>query len=169
MNIKGLCRCTKFTPPKEKLESSKILGPDEGWQLLSDAAVIAFCKDEGKNIIHRGKPTYDHVCSSFGAWAFDAEDSSYIRSVVFLHYNQPAKLKGIFGDDDNDSVFKFTGAELFKAYDDLKLTERHIWKRPSQGEIAIDFCLHKQRKIANNEPRFTDSLPTFAPPKKKHR
>jgi len=168
MKIQGLTRCTKFTPAKEKLEANKILGPDTGWKLLSDAAVQAFCNGEGRNLVHRGRSYYDHVCAAYGSWAFDAEDSSHIRTVVFIHYKTPSKAAAMLGGVDSGAgtkVFNFTGKQLFDTYSHLKKTEGevHVWQRPLHGEIAIDFCLHDGKQIPNSAPRI--QLPGFIPGK----
>jgi hypothetical protein len=156
-----------FKPPLEKLLSNKTLGPDQGWVLLSDDDLMNFCSNAGKKLVHRGKSHYDHVCAAYSEWAFDAQDASYIRCVAFLHYRTPGKLARTLGGVDDNSgakVFTFTGDELLKTYERVKRDEgeAHVWKRDSQGEIAIDFCMSPDSKLRpNKEGRI--ELPTFIP------
>jgi hypothetical protein len=167
MKIQGLSRCTMFTPPLEKLLSNKVLGPDNGWTLLSATDLADFCSNAGKRLEHRGKSTYDHVCASYSQWAFDAQDSSYIRCVAFLHYTVPKKLKKMMGEVDDSAgtkLFVFSGDDLLDAYRRVKRDEgeAHVWIREGQGEIAIDFCLSEKNELKpNKEGRI--QLPTFIP------
>jgi hypothetical protein len=165
MRITGLARCSVYTPPLEKLISNKTLGPDKGWTLLSDDELADFCANAGKNLEHRGRSDYEHVCAAYSQWAFDAQDASYIRCVVFLHYNISAKLREIMGTPDpGNQVFVFSGAELLATYNRVKRDEgeAHVWRRVSHGEIAIDFCLTKSADLkANLEGRIV--LSDFIP------
>jgi hypothetical protein len=167
MKITGLARCTAYDPALEKLLSNKTLGPDQGWQLLSDDEVDNFCSNEGKELEHRGRSEYDHVCAAYSAWAFDAQDASYIRCVAFLHYRIPKKMNKQLGGVDESAgtkIFKFTGMDLLRTYKRVKREENeaHIWMRKSHGEIAIDFCMSEQSTLMpNKEGRIV--LPTFIP------
>ena len=141
-----LCRCTIPFTPKREVVMGKKSGPDEGWDLLRDEELRTFCNAVDRKLIHRGRSTYHHVCAYFGEWAFAKNDQSDQYTVVFLHYKTPRKLAGLLGEPElgaENKVFEFTGAQLYAAYTGLKTRglRPHVWKRKSQGEIAIDFCL----------------------------
>lgn len=167
MKIKALTRCTAWDPPKEELVPEKTLGPDHGWTLLSGVDLQTFCLNQRRPIIHRGRVGYDHVCAAYGEWAFDAEDSSYIRTVVFLHYEPPGKAVALLGAPDKSSgakVFSFSGQDLWNTYLRLVASEGgevHVWKRVASGEIALDFCLSDNPLMQNKEGRI--QRPSFIP------
>jgi hypothetical protein len=151
----------------EKLLNNKTLGPDAGWILHQPETLQAFCQGEGKKLVHRGRKTYNHVCAYYGEWAFDAQDSTYIRCVTFLHYRTPSKAAAMLGDVDEGAgtkVFTFSGDDLWATYKSLLDEEDgvHVWQRASHGEIAIDFCLVPGGgRKANSEARLV--LPDFIP------
>jgi hypothetical protein len=159
--IAAYSRCTEKSgfateDVQHHLKSNVTYGPDgTEWVLLSDDDLQAFCSGRGKMLEHRGKDFYDHACASFGAWAFDARDSTYVCCVVFLHYNISQKLNKTLGEVDSGSgakKFQFSGAKLLEKYQALNQTlnagqreahgrAAHVWERKKHGEIAIDFCL----------------------------
>lgn len=140
-----------------------------------------FCANGGKNLIHRGRAEHDHVCAYHGTQAFDAQDTSYIRCVVFLHYHTPEKAAKRLGGVDPGSgskVFNFAGDDLWATYKRLRAVEKslrvkekgldakrdevHVWQRDSKGEIAIDFCMTGSEKLTpNTEGGIV--LPSFIP------
>lgn len=141
--VDATARCTKHRPARitpNKTVSNQ--GPDDGWQLLTSAEVRAFGLGEGKNLIHRGRPEFDHVCARKGNWAFDVDDPASPVTVAFLHYKQPVKLMQQLGV--GPGVFQFSGDDLIARYNTLVVADSgraNVWKRASQGEIAIDFCM----------------------------
>jgi len=168
MKILGLSRCTAFRPALEKLVSNRTLGPDHGWELLSEDEIRDFCVNAGQKLQHRGRSGYDHVCAAHSAWAFDAHDSSYIRCVVFLHYHVPRKALGILGDVDHGSgakMFNLAGEDLLLEYRRVQAEENeaHVWKRASHGEIAIDFCLREEGVDMRENREGRLELPDFIP------
>ena len=163
MRIQGLARCTGYYPPLEKLIANKELGPDKDWTLLSAEGVRDLCA--GKELLHLGRQDYDHVCAAYSKWAFDAQDSSYIRCVAFLHYARPSKLAELMGPvEGQNKEFKFDGGALVATYQRLLVTEHgevHVWQRQARGEIAIDFCLTDKATLPNAAGRLV--LPDFIP------
>jgi hypothetical protein len=160
MKISAYSRCTQregFAAELviNHLKSDVKYGPDNGFALLSDNELQIFCAGPGKTLEHRGLKTYNHACAGHGGWAFDAQDSTFVCCVVFLHYNTPAKVREQLGTADPSSpaaIFTVRGEALWERYTALQAAMNsatkaqhgrapHVWQRTGHKEIAIDFCL----------------------------
>jgi hypothetical protein len=155
--ISAYGRCTKredylIEKPANFLVSGRIYGPDTGWVLLDDSALQTFCA-RGGDLQHRGKISYDHLCAAKGAWAFDAQDTTSVCCVFFLHYRVPSKFQELTGEADTGSgasIFRVKRSALLEQYQAINTAlagqgKAHVWKRDTAqwGELAIDFCMSK--------------------------
>jgi hypothetical protein len=73
-------------------------------------------------------------------------------------------MMGEVDDSSGSKLFVFAGSDLLNTYKRVKRDEgeAHVWKRESQGEIAIDFCMSEDAKLKPNKDGRIQ-LPTFIP------
>ena len=156
MEIMAYSRCTKRAGYDDEavenhLKPGTTYGPDQGWVLLNAGTLATFCSGVGATLQHRGKTDYNHVCASYSAWAFDAQDSSNVCCCAFMHYNISAKLNAMLGSPDEASsaaIFTVKGAAFLAQYQALsaalsvKGRAVHVWQRAAHREIAFDFCVN---------------------------